>query len=83
MTAVTVVGLQRWNERTLGVVGSALAEDFLGNTVSRNPDMVMAGKVDLIDRTILLAPFVELEETVLVWYVWYTAENWIACIRQL
>ena len=39
--------------------------------------MVLASEICLIDRTKFLSPFMELEETVFVWHVGYTAENGI------
>ena len=78
MTAITIVGLKRWNEWKFGVVGCTLAKEFLGNTISRDPNVVLTSEIGLVDGTILLSPFVELEKTVLIWHVWYTADNWEA-----
>lgn len=78
MAAVTIVGLERWNEWTFRIVSGTLAEKILGNTISRDPDMVLPSEVRLVDGTILLPPFVELEKTVFVWHVWYAADDWEA-----
>lgn len=78
MTRITIVGLERWDEWAFRVVGCTLAEQFLSNTISCDPNMVLASEICLIDRTKFLSPFVELEKTVFVWHVWYTAENWIS-----
>jgi hypothetical protein len=75
MPGITIVGLEGWDERSLRIVGCTLAEQFLGHTISCDPNMNLAGKVGLIDGTELFSPFVEFEKTVLIWYVWYTAEN--------
>jgi hypothetical protein len=75
MPGITIVGLEGWDKRSLRVVGCTLAEQFLGDTISCDPNMVLAGEVGLIDGTELFSPLVEFEETVLIWYVWYTAEN--------
>jgi hypothetical protein len=75
MPGIAIVGLEGWNERSLRVVGCTLAEQFLGHTISCDPNMILAGEVGLIDRTVRVSPFVEFEKTVLIWYVWYTAEN--------
>lgn len=77
MSRISIVGLERWNEWTLGIVGCTLAEQFLSNTISCDPHMVLASEVGLIDRTKLLPPLVKFEKTVLVWHVWYTAQYWI------
>jgi hypothetical protein len=75
VSRVTIVGLERRDKWALGVVGCTPAEQFLGNTISCDPNMILTGEVGLIDGTELFSPFVEFEKTVLIWYVWYTAEN--------
>lgn len=74
MSTIAVVGLKRWNEWTLRIVGCTLAKQFLGNTISCDPNMILTSKVGLIDATVLLSPLVEFEEAVFIWHVWYTAE---------
>lgn len=75
MSTITVIGLKRWNEWTFRIVGGTLAEKVLGNTISRDPNMVLASEVGLVDGTILLSPLVEFEKTILVWHVWYAAND--------
>ena len=74
VSTFAVVGLKRWNQWALRVVGCTLAEQFLSNTISCDPDMVLACEIGLIDGTELLSPLMEFEKTVLVWHVWHTAE---------
>ena len=75
MSTIAVVGLKRWNEWTLRIVGCTLAKQFLGNTISCDPNMILTSKVGLIDATVLLSPLVKFEEAVFIWHVWYTAED--------
>ena len=40
--------------------------------------MVGSSQVALVDGTVLLAPVRELDETILLWYVWYRANDRVA-----
>jgi hypothetical protein len=46
---------------TIGVDGSLLREEITGNFIARDPDMVMASEVDLVNGTVLLSPVGELD----------------------
>lgn len=66
MTAVAVVISKRWDEWPFRVVLCSFAQNVLCNSVAGDPNMVLAGKVDLINWSIFLSPLMELQETILI-----------------
>lgn len=51
----------------------------MSNFLRRDPDVVGTSQVDLIDRAMFLAPVGKFDEAVLLGYVWYRAEDGVAC----
>jgi hypothetical protein len=52
--------------RTIRVNRSFLRQEVFGYLVRGDPNMVVSGQVDLIDRAILFAPICEFDEAVLL-----------------
>jgi hypothetical protein len=56
LTAVSVVINESGNMWSVGIDSSLFREKVFCDLVARDPDMIGAGKVDLIDGSIFLAP---------------------------
>ena len=47
----------------------------MGDIVTRDPNVVDASKVHLIDWSVLLTPFVELQPAIAFWQLVYAADD--------
>jgi hypothetical protein len=68
LATVPIVVDEGWDVGPIRVYGTLLGQEIPCNVVLGNPDVVMSSQVDLVDGSIFLGPFSELDPVELFWY---------------
>lgn len=68
--------LECWNKWTVGIDGASLRKEVVGDLVARDPNVVLASEVDLVDGSMFVGPFCELHPAALFRKLVHIANKW-------
>jgi hypothetical protein len=76
LTAIAIIINKSRDVRSIRVYGPLLGQKISGNLVTRYPNMVMAGKVHLVNWSILFPPVSKLDPVKFLWDLWNRSNDW-------